>query len=189
MKKKASGPSEAKRKAGGKICGAAKSNGEPCTQPAGYGTDHPGKGRCRWHPKGTGLAATANAAAEAGGLGGPVHTTPGKAILGVLAIATGHLVYCSAKVAEIEQGELWTDEGHLNKWVRWQERLSDRVAKYAATAVGMGVAERQGALVEAQTRMVTGLLENVIRELDLTPEQRKKIGPAIRKHTEGMGQG
>lgn len=171
-----------------KLCGAAKSSGEPCTQPAGFGTDHPGQGRCRWHPKGQGLAATANAAAEAGGLGGPVHTSPGKAIMGVLAIATGHLIYASSKVAELESTEVWSEEGSLNKWIRWQERLSDRVAKYAATAVGMNVAERQGDLVEAQTRMVTGLLENVIRDLDLTPAQRKKLGPSIRKHTETIEQ-
>ena len=32
------------------ICGAkAKSTGEPCKKPAGWGTDHPGEGRCRYH--------------------------------------------------------------------------------------------------------------------------------------------
>ena len=32
------------------ICGAkAKSTGEPCRKPAGWGTDHPGEGRCKFH--------------------------------------------------------------------------------------------------------------------------------------------
>ena len=33
-----------------KICGAtAKSTGEPCKLPAGFGTDHVGEGRCKYH--------------------------------------------------------------------------------------------------------------------------------------------
>lgn len=32
------------------ICGAkAKGTGEPCRRPAGWGTDHPGEGRCKLH--------------------------------------------------------------------------------------------------------------------------------------------
>ena len=33
------------------LCGAkrTKRGGEPCKQPAGYGTDHPGQGACKYH--------------------------------------------------------------------------------------------------------------------------------------------
>lgn len=35
---------------GSGLCGAmARSTGNPCTQPAGWGTDHVGEGRCRFH--------------------------------------------------------------------------------------------------------------------------------------------
>lgn len=30
-------------------CGANTSAGTPCRRPAGWGTDHPGAGRCKWH--------------------------------------------------------------------------------------------------------------------------------------------
>lgn len=34
----------------GPICGArTHGNGEPCRRPAGWGTDHPGRGRCKLH--------------------------------------------------------------------------------------------------------------------------------------------
>lgn len=33
-----------------RICGAkAKSTGKPCTRPAGWSTEHPGEGRCKFH--------------------------------------------------------------------------------------------------------------------------------------------
>jgi macrodomain Ter protein organizer (MatP/YcbG family) len=38
-------------------CGAAKKNGEPCTNIKGFGTDHPKEGRCKYH-KGNNKGAT-----------------------------------------------------------------------------------------------------------------------------------
>jgi len=35
-----------------KVCGAPTRSGEPCKRPAGYATDHPGEGRCKYHPGG-----------------------------------------------------------------------------------------------------------------------------------------
>jgi hypothetical protein len=37
-------------------------------------------------------------------------------------------------------------------------------------------------LAETQTRLVTELIEGVMNEIGLTPEQRKKLGPAIRSN-------
>lgn len=34
-------------------CGARKRNGDPCTKPAGFGTDHVGFGRCKFHGGGS----------------------------------------------------------------------------------------------------------------------------------------
>jgi uncharacterized protein YjcR len=42
--------SESKNEPHSNICGAkAKSTGEPCKLKAGWGTDHPGTGRCKFH--------------------------------------------------------------------------------------------------------------------------------------------
>jgi hypothetical protein len=42
------------------------------------------------------------------------------------------------------------------------------------------VQERQIKLAEEQTRLMKDLLEGVMKEVDLTPAQRKRVGPAIR---------
>lgn len=162
------------------ICGQVKKNGEPCMMDAGAGTDHPGKGACHVHEDRDrrGLMTAAR------GLGVPQPTSPTKAIMGILELASGELVYVTEKVAALTEEEVWTGETkeRLNKWLRWQEKLMDRVARYAATAAGMGVAERDIALREAQTKIIGRLLEAIIGDLDLTPKQRKAVGPAIRNH-------
>lgn len=169
---RANGRTAAAAKKQMKICGAAKRNGTPCTLEAGWGTDHPGEGRCRHHPGEPGVVATARK------LGMPEVVTPTQAITGVLSLAVGNLAYVNAKVLEIDEAELFDSDKY--RWVSWQERLMDRVAKYAATAVNMGVAERQVRLAEQQTKLMQRLLEGVMGELELTPEQRRKVGPAIR---------
>lgn len=161
------------------LCGRPKADGEPCTQESGFQTDHPGKGACRWHetPKEAGgLVSTARK------LGVPLAVTPTQAITGVLHIAAGNLAYVSRKVVELDEDAVFTESGAKDKWVRWQEQLLDRVSRYAATAVGMGVAERQVELATEQTRMMGDLLEAVLDDVGLSKAQRKKVGPAIRKN-------
>ena len=168
-----------------RLCGRQKSNGDPCTQEAGHGTDHPGRGACHHHEgKAIGLVGQATRM----GLATPVSVSPTQAITGVLHLAAGELAYVSAKVAELGEDEVWhrnkdgEETTKLNKYVEWRLRLMDKVARYAATAVGMGVAERQVRVAEAQTAMMGQLLEAVVGDVGLTKAQRKKLGPAIRKH-------
>lgn len=42
-------PTTRKGRQKGPECGATNRNGEPCQRPAGWGTDHPGEGRCKLH--------------------------------------------------------------------------------------------------------------------------------------------
>ena len=169
---RANGRSKAAARKQMKVCGAAKRSGAPCTLEAGWGTDHLGEGRCRHH---TGMAGVVSTARK---LGVPEAVTPTQAISGVLRLAVGNLAYVNAKVLELDGEDIWDPENR--RWITWQERLMDRVAKYAATAVNMGVAERQVQLAEQQTRFMGELLEAVMGEIELTPEQRKRVGPAIR---------
>jgi hypothetical protein len=129
--------------------------------------------------------ASAVVSASGGGLASPVNVSPTQAITGVLQLAAGQLVYVSAEVAALEAGQEWNGDGEggqLNRWVRWQHILMDKVARYASTAVGMGVAERQVRLAEEQTRLMGKFMEAVAGDLKLTPAQRKLLGPAIRKN-------
>lgn len=163
-----------------KVCGRAKTSGEPCTQEAGKGTDHVGEGACRWHEdrKPQGVVATAHK------LGIIAAVTPAEAIQGVLNLSAGQLAFVNAEVAALNDEDIWVGESEekLNKYLRWQERLMDKVAKYAQTAASMGVAEREQALKEAQTAIFAAILERIVSDLKLSPAQKKALGPAIRKH-------
>jgi hypothetical protein len=154
------------------LCGSAKADGSPCTS-------KPWKdGRCKRHQGKPGLMATTAALTE----GRP--TTPAQAIQGVLSLMCGQLVYINAKVASLEENELWAgQEGErISKWLRWRERTVDRITRIAATATTMGVAEKQADLISAQTQVVATLLERVVSDLDLSAAQKKKLAPSIQRH-------
>lgn len=172
----------AKRRDGQAICGASKSNGEPCLWEAGRGTDHPGAGRCWKH--GGRQQTIGAAAAETSGMATAISVTPGQAVQGVLNAAAGQFAYCTAMVGGLSEEQMFEESigGAVpNRWVRLQLSIMDKIAKYSRAATDMGIQERQMNLAEAQTAMMGELLERVMNAIDLTPKQRKQVGPAIRE--------
>jgi hypothetical protein len=162
------------------ICGQPKKNGLPCRRSPGWGTDHEGTGACKFHGGQTPNGAVVAAQEEAGAMSRPLEVTPTQAVTGVLHLAAGQLAYVTYKVGELDEADYFEGE-EGNRWVRLQGRLMDRLATFAKTAADMGIQERQVKLAEAQTMMIGKLISNVIGRLDLTPEQRKAVGPAIRE--------
>lgn len=169
------------------MCGAEKSKGGICELAAGYGTDHPGQGRCKHHG---GLAPShTNAVAplrrQVATLAEPIVVTPAQGLAGALHLAAGNLEFVSQKVAALPEDELMKETvfgTQPNAWIRLQHELMDRVAKYAKMGADVGLAERAQDLQEAQTRLVADLMEKVFNEVGLTAEQRRAAGPAIRRH-------
>lgn len=170
------------------VCGATKRNGDPCLRGSGWGTDHPGYGRCKWHSGSTEAGKTNAAKLEAQGMAQPIPVTPGQAVLGTLHLAAGQLAYATMKVAEQDS---YVDEktGLMNVWARIQQGCQDRVVKYAAAAASMGVQERQTQLMEQQALMMGRLIEAVVSDVGLTPAQKKKLGPALRKRLDTIDGG
>ena len=173
------------------LCGAQRHDGEFCAQRAGWGTEHPGTGRCRWHggQLRSGLAAAARE--EMRGMATPSNVSPGQALGGVLRLAAGQLVYASAQVARLREDDLFERayspaEGVFklvpHHWLKLQRDVMNDVARYAKLAADAGVAEREQQLAESQTEVVADLLEKVVGSLDLTSEQREELGPSIRRH-------
>lgn len=114
----------------------------------------------------------------------PIAVSPGQAILAVLHLAAGQLAYCSAMVGGLDEGQMFeqTEGGAVpNRWVRLQLSIMDRIRQYSRAAADMGIQERQMQLAEQQTQMMGEFLERVMDRLDLTPKQRKEVGPAIRQ--------
>lgn len=113
-----------------------------------------------------------------------IQVTPGQAVQAVLNVAAGQFAYATAMVGGLSEAQMFeeTIAGVVpNRWVRLQDRVMDKIAKYSRAAADMGISERQMNLAEQQTAMMGQLLEAVMDKLDLTPKQRKQVGPAIRE--------
>jgi hypothetical protein len=112
-----------------------------------------------------------------------IAVTPGQAIQAVLNVAAGQFAYCTAMVGGLSEEQMFemTEGGAVpNRWVRLQLSIMDRISKFSRAAADIGINERQMQLAEAQTEMMGSLLEAVMNRLELTPKQRKQVGPAIR---------
>jgi hypothetical protein len=168
-----------------RFCGAKTKNGTPCNLPAGYATRHPGVGSCVHHGGNTPTHEISVAHKEVMSMATPVDVTPGVALRGVLNLAAGQLLYVSAKVFEVKESEVMSDIG-INPWIRVQWRVMDNVARYAKIAADAGIDERLVSLAEEQNKMIAGLLEKIAEELNFTPEQKKALGPAIRRQLHAL---
>ena len=117
-------------------------------------------------------------AAELKTLGSPVdNITPGSAITGLLRQSAGLV---AALTIELEaRGGLDSEQARGSLAVFNSER--DRLARLAKIASDIGGEERAIKLAEAHTRMLSDFIQGVASRLDLPPEQRKALGPAIRE--------
>lgn len=172
----------ASRRDGQACCGAPKKNGDPCLWEAGRGTDHPGTGLCWKH--GGRMQTVGAAADQAASMATAIEVTPGQAIQAVLNVAAGQFAYATAMVGGLDEAQMFeeTIAGVVpNRWVRLQMQIMDKLKQYSRAAADMGINERQMQMAEAQTAMMGSLLEAVMDRLELTPGQRKEVGPAIRE--------
>lgn len=180
------------------ICGAKTRSDKICKNSAGKGTSHPGSGRCKTHAGATRSHEISEAHKEVNGMAKAMHVSPQQAVQAALSLAAGQLAYATSKVAALDEDEMY--EEHVNAetripqvlpniWLVVQERCMKDMTKFAKVASDMGIAERDMSLKENQTMLVAGLLKSVIADLDLSPEQQKKIAPSIRKHLPQMQSG
>lgn len=182
-----------------KRCAARKGNGTICGMVQGWGTDHPGFGRCVYHggrsPTGKKKAAIERVIQEAPAMGVPLNLDPYEALLMCVRISAGEVAYATQMVAAIETGhvvhnpvtkrvyvgyggELKEDvtvhPDTLNLWIETRHKCMDNLAKYSKMAIDAGVAERQVALAERYGGMIAALLRNVLGDLALTDEQLRR---------------
>lgn len=92
-----------------KRCGAKNRNSDkPCKMAAGWGTDHPGFGQCRYHagstPNGV-MSAVKEELTERVVMGVQVDITPQEALLVCVRIAAGEVAYATMKVQELAEEE------------------------------------------------------------------------------------
>lgn len=156
-------------------CGAIKGDKQPCRNPAGYGTTHPGYGRCKWHfgntPSHRRLGARSLIRAEAYAICEARGVDP--ETISPEAVFREELARSYAIVAYLEEHS--TPESLM--WPDWQAvMLLERrhLLEVAKQMVMAGIAEREQRVLEEQAKALGGALRSILNQLELTPEQMRK---------------
>lgn len=165
-------------------CGAPtkQGDGSPCKLPAGAGTDHKGVGKCKLHFGATpshGVAAVREVAARASA---PQWVDPAQALLSEVHRSAGVVAYIEQQVQWLSGNEMLVTKTSVSPWMIEYRNERAHLAKVAATALQAGVAERHVRLAEQQGQLVAVAIQNVLGELDLSPQQRSVAPALIRRH-------
>jgi hypothetical protein len=175
--------------------------GKTCSNPAGWNTDHPGSGHCRYHggamPNHTKKAQLARAEEEMRVqnmiYGTPIEEiSPEEAILQELARTAGHVQWLYEKMQEVgeERGqdaplEQSTKLGRTPAvWVDLYQRERSHLVSVAKTASTMGIQERQIKLAEEQGQLLAAVIRSFMNDpqLGLTPQQMVDAPEVMRRH-------
>jgi len=170
-----------------KTCGAKTRAGAACKKVAGFGTDHVGRGRCKFHGGSTPNHQKSAALEEAKIMGEEMDVDPLDALLWCVRIAAGEIAYCSAQIAQLEQPTVSTMFGpKLNMWIETRQVAVNQLAKYSKMALDAGVAERQVQMAERFGEMLAELIGAILGDLDLTPGQKRKAPKIVRGHLQAL---
>jgi hypothetical protein len=171
-------------------CGMKKGGGGTCNLGAGWGTDHPGVGRCKWHG-GNSLTHKKQAwTLEAQRLlGEEFEIDPINALMWLIRLAAGDVQYWRQEIARIQleaqaQGlspseALLTDEftsevSYIAPQLKIAgvkyEQAQERLAKHAKMALDVGIAERAVRLAEAYGETIAMLISNILQDLWAQPQ-------------------
>jgi hypothetical protein len=166
-------------------CAAKTRAGGKCQQAAGFGTDHPGLGRCKYHGGSTRVGFGHAVQERAQLMGAPIDMNPIEAIIWSIRITAGEVKWLSEKIAELDE-----KEGIENTIVGKQFHLyvrerRDRVAllyRMGNDALKLGLAERAIKMAEMYGIALSRFIMGVLDDLQLTPEQAQMAPQVVRKH-------
>ena len=170
-------------------CGARKRQGEgTCRHPAGWGTPHPGTGRCKLHGGNTANHRTAateiQARRELARLNLPPVEDPLTELARVAAEVVAWKDAIGAKVNELTELRYKAGEGgeQLRSEVALWERALDRCERFLTAMARLNIDERLARISEAQAAAVIAAIAVACDVLRATPEQRRLAIEAVRDH-------
>lgn len=170
----------------GATCGAKKRKGGKCTLAPGWGTNHPGIGKCRLHGGSVPNHVKAAASEEYRMLlGKPIEIDPLDALMMCIKIAAGEAKWLGDRMAELDEKD-WIEntiagkQFHLYAKER-RARVAD-LARYSSMAINLGIAERAVKLMEIYGETLARLIQGILGDLDLNEEQRAKVPVIVRRH-------
>lgn len=156
------------------LCNANKTDGSgKCKRLAGFGTDHPGFGRCMNHGGTTESHRVSAARAQARKLAEEYDTDPSSALLYAVRLAAGAVEYIRGAIEDGSEEDGW-------RLARIYGEERDRLAKTAAMALNAGIAERAVRVAESQGRALAGVIQAVLGELQLTVDQQALVPGVVR---------
>jgi hypothetical protein len=178
-----------RKKRKGPFCGG-KLHGRDgtCEQPAGWGTPHPGHGRCKLHggcaPSGRIAAAEQQARAALARL----NVAPVENALTELAKITGQVVawkdMLAEKVNTLASLRYETEVGgeQLRAEVALWERALDRCGKFLVDMAKLDIDERLARVTEQQAEQVSAALTTVLAEMGLSQDQQRAARAGVARH-------
>jgi hypothetical protein len=182
---------------GDKKCGGNKKDGSKCTQAAGFGTDHPGYGKCKFHLGQTPAVRTAAAREMAQELmafyGQPIDTNPIDALLEEVSRTAGHVAWLGKRISqfnvplELEELDPETKASkvvtaamppEIEGWLRIYLSERAHLVRTAKAALDAGVNERLVQIAEHQGAKLADAIETILAALNLTAAQQRLV-PAV----------
>jgi len=174
-------------------CSAKTRTGEPCKKARGWGTDHPGYGRCRLHggssPSGRKSARRTMAVEAVVSYGLSREVDPHSALLEELHRTAGHVAWLGDRVAELQESEMAGPVGggqggypsiEPHVWIRLYAEERRHLAGVAKTCMAVGVEERRVHLAEQQGEMIAQVLRGVLAELGVGDDPA--VPAIVRRH-------
>src|SRR5262245_10258455 len=175
------------------FCGAINNEGNECRMPAGWGTQHQGTGRCKWHRGGSSGRKAAISQEASIFMGSPKDMNPIDAITWCIRITAGEVEGLSTQIALVDEVK-WVEHTPLGKQmnvlVRARGEAQDRLVKYSKDAISLGLTARAIRLAEQFGATIARLLDGVAHDLGLTKAQQQVWPGIVRKHLillEGAG--
>lgn len=187
-------------------CGAhPDTENGPCRLFKGWGTDHPGSGRCKLHggntKNGQAYAHKEEARRAAAVFGLPVDVDPSTALLEEVHRTAGHVAWLGEQVsATSPQDLIWgvvkhtsgegpegpvdvTDEAAVpNVWLTLYQAERKHLVAVCAAALKAGVEERRVKLAEAQGSMLASVIRAVLDDLGLSADQQAMVAEVVPRH-------
>ncbi len=155
---------------------------------AGYGTDHKGFGRCKFHggstPNHMVHAVTEAVTARSAAYGEPVAVDPMTALVAEVHRTAGHIAWLGGELQRHPDPAAFEARVLLKHYQQEREHLV-RVSK---AAIDSGVAEREVRLAEDQGRLLTEIIYAVIRSLALTPRQSVEARHVVARELRRVGE-
>lgn len=180
--------------AGHEPCGAKTRSGGPCVQVAGYGTDHVGIGRCKFHggstPNHERSAQLILAERACDRLGIPIETDGVQALTNRLWETEGDLAFYRAQVQSLGEDVIDTETGPAgahkqvpHAMIVLYHEAEERNAKIAAACIKAGIEEAQLRIDQVKAQEVFRCVMAALTVMDLAgrfEEFRHAFADAIR---------